>query len=137
MTTKNPKHKSAGIIIQNTHNELLMIDRANFPYGWACPAGHINEGETPEQAAIRETQEETGLELVDCALLVHEYVGWNECAQGTKGHDWFVYRALGWEGEIKATNKEAKEIKWQPKADLPRLNLEPVWKYWFEKLKIL
>lgn len=137
MTTKNQKHKSAGIIIQNSSNEILMLDRANFPYGWACPAGHIDEGETPEQAVVRETREETGLELVDFELLLHEYVTWNECAQGVKGHDWFVFRALGWEGEIKTQDQEAKELKWHPIDELDKLKLEPVWGYWLGKLKIL
>ena len=137
MTTNHEKHKSAGIIIQNSQNEILMIDRANYPYGWACPAGHIDEGETPDQAVVREAKEETGLELIDHELLLHEYISWNECALGEKGHDWFVFRALGWEGEVKQAEKEAKAIKWQPIDELDKLKLEPAWEHWFNKLKIL
>jgi len=129
-------HKSAGIIIE-TRDSILMLDRVNPPHGWACPAGHIDQGETPRQAAARELEEETGLKLADSELVIHEYVPWNECAQGVKGHDWFVFRAVGWEGELKTGDKEAKELKWQPKPELKNLELEPVWAYWFRKLKIL
>ncbi|MDE2143958.1 MAG: NUDIX domain-containing protein, partial [Elusimicrobia bacterium] len=29
---------------------------------WLAPGGHIDEGETPDEAALRELKEETGLE---------------------------------------------------------------------------
>lgn len=40
------------------------------PFLWECAAGIIDEGETPEEAAVRETQEETG-----CSVLALEKVG--------------------------------------------------------------
>ena len=47
-------HRSVGVIIENKKGERLMIERKNLPFGWACPAGHIDEGETPLEAAKRE-----------------------------------------------------------------------------------
>ena len=40
----------------------MVIFRRDF---WDLPKGKIDKGETPEQAAVREVQEETGLVQVD------------------------------------------------------------------------
>lgn len=43
--------------------ELLGIVRGIEPYGLALVGGYVDEMETPEMAATRETREETGLEV--------------------------------------------------------------------------
>jgi 8-oxo-dGTP diphosphatase len=47
--------------------EVVLIKRKNFPYRnhWALPGGFMDEGETAEQAAVREVKEEAGLDLKD------------------------------------------------------------------------
>lgn len=52
---------SAAIIVQG--DRVLMVRRAvkEGELSWQFPAGAIEDGETAEQAAVRETQEETGL----------------------------------------------------------------------------
>ena len=42
---------------------LVLIRRKNPPHGLAFPGGFVNEGESCEQAAVRELQEETGLHV--------------------------------------------------------------------------
>jgi len=44
-------------------DKVLLIQRKNDPYKgeWALPGGFMDMNETPEQAVIRELQEETGL----------------------------------------------------------------------------
>ncbi len=51
-------------------NRLLLGRRLNsIDSGtWAFPAGHIEVNESPCDAAVRETKEETGLELIDPQL---------------------------------------------------------------------
>ncbi|MER7049542.1 NUDIX hydrolase [Streptomyces jumonjinensis] len=52
---------AAGVILQN--GRLLLVKRA-VPEGsltWQFPAGKVKQGESPEEAVVREVKEETGL----------------------------------------------------------------------------
>lgn len=51
------------VIIEYRGRGLILIERANPPYGWALPGGFVDYGETLEAAAIREAREETGLKV--------------------------------------------------------------------------
>lgn len=48
---------------------IVLIERANPPYGWAIPGGFVDVGESLERAAIREALEETTLDIKLSALL--------------------------------------------------------------------
>ena len=53
-----------GIIIRKGDQVLLM--RRNGSHGkgtWSTPGGHLEHGETPEECAVREAREETGVEV--------------------------------------------------------------------------
>lgn len=52
--------------------EILLIERVNPPYGWALPGGFVDEWEMVETAAIREVEEETGVQItLDTLLYVY------------------------------------------------------------------
>jgi ADP-ribose pyrophosphatase YjhB (NUDIX family) len=44
------------------HSKILLTKRKDFEV-WCLPGGHVDEGESIAQAAVRETAEETGLEV--------------------------------------------------------------------------
>ncbi len=48
---------------------VLLVERGRPPYGHALPGGFIEEGESAEQAAVREALEETGLNITLDSLL--------------------------------------------------------------------
>ncbi len=48
---------------------VVLIKRANPPYGWALPGGFVDYGESCERAAVREMKEETGLDVTLTGLL--------------------------------------------------------------------
>ena len=59
----------AADVIVEVGNQIVLIERRNFPFGWAIPGGFVDLGETVEQAAVREAREETSLEVELHALL--------------------------------------------------------------------
>lgn len=56
--------KAAGLFLVNKDNKILVGHPTNHdPNFWSIPKGKIDEGETPLQAAIRETYEESNVKL--------------------------------------------------------------------------
>jgi 8-oxo-dGTP pyrophosphatase MutT (NUDIX family) len=62
-----PRRLSCGILILNGQQELLLCHVTGQDH-WDLPKGGAHEDESPLQAALRETREETGLELAAEAL---------------------------------------------------------------------
>ncbi len=50
-------------LVDEPGRPIVLIERRNPPPGWAIPGGFVEVGETLERAAIREAEEETGLDV--------------------------------------------------------------------------
>lgn len=64
--TKNFYLLGVKAAIINNKNEVLLLQRSeksSRPGGWDLPGGSVDANESPEQATIRETFEETGIEI--------------------------------------------------------------------------
>lgn len=132
-----PMHYSVGAIIRNGPSYLLF-DRVNFPFGFAAPAGHIDEGEDdPADAVIREVREETGLITMPTKLLCAEEVPFDTCSRGIEVHFWYLFECTPFvAGKFKADPAEARSMGWYtPNRDWPK-NMSLVWAYWFRRLGI-
>jgi 8-oxo-dGTP diphosphatase len=62
--------KIAAIILENDKGEFLLALRDNkpgipFPDHWDLIGGHVEEGETPEEALVREVKEELDIEITE------------------------------------------------------------------------
>lgn len=54
---------------------VLLVSHWYAPWAWTLPGGGVNKGETPEEAAIREASEETGLRVRSIAGEIGTYTG--------------------------------------------------------------
>ncbi len=128
-------HFAVGAVIE-VAGKYLLIDRDMEPFGFAGIAGHIDEGETPEEALFRKVKEESGLKIESYSLLFEEEVEWNWCRVGIQSHYWYMYKCEV-EGKAQNNPEASKSIGWHTTEEIRTLKMEPVWKYWFEKLGIL
>ena len=91
---------------------------------WALPKGAIDPGESPQEAAVREVREETGVEgrLVEKLGDVKYVYTWDG-ERIFKVVSFFLLRAgRGRIGEIaEAMRVEVAEARWLPLDDAPRL----------------
>lgn len=62
-------------LVVNEHNEIALIKQTYATENKVCIAGFIDQGETAEQAAVREVKEETGLEPISIEYISSYYYG--------------------------------------------------------------
>ena len=80
---------------------------------WSLPKGHVEEGETPEQAALREVHEETGLLgriVAPLGVIDFWFVVEDKRIHKTVHH--FVIEAVG--GELSDEDVEVEAVEWIP-----------------------
>ncbi|HSX19039.1 MAG TPA: NUDIX domain-containing protein [Candidatus Saccharimonadales bacterium] len=121
---------AGGIVIKTEGGKpLVLVTQHSGHKGWEFPKGHLEKGESSEQAAVREVEEEAGvkakvLEKVDkieyfyyeegekvlktVVYFLMEYVGEGEATTAFEVSD------MGWFGvdevEEKLTFKDSKEL---------------------------
>ncbi len=112
----DPKVAVAALIEQE--GQVLLVQRINDPQRglWTMPSGFLDAGEDPQQAAMRECQEETGLD-VRITELAGLYAG-QEFPGGS--HLLIVYRAQVVSGQLQAGD-DAGDARFFSLNSLPEL----------------
>ena len=102
--------EAAGGYVQNAQDELLVFYRRG---SWDMPKGKIDPGETPEQAAVREVQEETGLIHVSLGVfLTHTYHTYDLKNQRILKKTWWFRMKTTDMLLIPQTEEDIEEIHW-------------------------
>jgi 8-oxo-dGTP pyrophosphatase MutT (NUDIX family) len=104
---------AAGVVVDDAERGVLLLWRHRFAtdtWGWEVPAGRIDPGESPEQAARRETLEETGWEPGPLTRLT-AYFPHN----GTSDATFHLFRADGATHRGDPTDPyESDRVEWLP-----------------------
>jgi 8-oxo-dGTP pyrophosphatase MutT (NUDIX family) len=127
--TKRPYAKrvdevsAGGLVIDTTGTLGLLIGRYDHKDAtgkrvlWSLPQGHIEEGETPEQAAIREVSEETGITssiTKSLGVIDFWFMAGGKRIHKTVHH--FLFTEVG--GTLLAQESEVDEVSWFPLSEI-------------------
>lgn len=127
------KLHTGGYLVRN--NKALFVHHNKFDK-WTPPGGHIEEGETPEEALIREFEEETGLKVELISALPQVFAGDDNATPlpapfymdvERDGFDvphiglYYYVREVGEIGVPRRQESEAHAIDWFGKDDLQSL----------------
>jgi ADP-ribose pyrophosphatase YjhB (NUDIX family) len=112
----DPKVAAGVLVIQD--DRVLLVRRVNEPKRglWTLPAGFVNGGEDPAEAAERECLEETGLSVR--VTRVYDIVSGREHPRGADFV--IVYEAEVVGGEMQAGD-DADAVEWFGRNELPQL----------------
>lgn len=125
--TARPILLVAAVALVDSDNRILIAERpADKPMAglWEFPGGKVQDGESPEQALVRELKEELGIDVcLECLapfnFASHAYEAFHLLMP--------LYLCRNWTGEL--TPREGQKLKWvrasrladypMPAADLP------------------
>lgn len=106
---------AGGLVVDHERGTAAVIGRLDRRGRllWSLPKGHIEEGETAEEAAVREVEEETGIigrVVAPLGIIDFWFVAEDRRVHKTVHH--FLMRALG--GELSDSDVEVAEVAWVP-----------------------
>jgi 8-oxo-dGTP diphosphatase len=112
----NPK-AVAGVVLRDSEGRYLLVqERQARAYGlWNLPAGHVDAGETVQEAALREAYEETGLvvELLDNEPLFIE---------ANNEYAFYAFRGGVTGGDLTFPPEEILDACWLSMDEIEKLN---------------
>ena len=113
----NPRVGVGVIVIKDGRVLLIKREGSHGRGTWSTPGGHLEYGESPEECAVRETKEETGVDITGVRALGYT----NDVFEESEQH----YITLWMAGEYKsgkatvAAPYEASEVGWYARDALP------------------
>ena len=120
-----PYRPCVGIMILNRNGGIWAGQRLDGPSGaWQMPQGGVEKAEDPEAAALRELEEETGIQSADVTIIAstedwipydlpHHLVPklWKGRYRGQK-QKWFLMQFTGDDATININTEEPEFSEW-------------------------
>jgi 8-oxo-dGTP diphosphatase len=133
------RHFTASAIIFDDELDQVLLVHHNKIGKWLYPGGHLEPGQTPAEAAIREVEEETGIctEVLIGPIFQHPTVEAHptpfailevqatDDEFGEHRHIDFIYVLRATSKEITVQLDEVSGVRWVPVADTAGLDTPP------------
>ena len=113
---------TVGAIILNPSNKILLCKSKKWNNKFVIPGGHIERGETMEDALKREVREETGLEIFDIELISLQESIFSETFAEER-HFIFIDFICRTHSSTVTLNDEADDYLWADLDEIPELDL--------------
>ena len=121
-----PYRANVGVMVLNKSGDVFVAQRLeHYANAWQMPQGGIDPGEAPAEAALRELEEETGINSSKVVILseTQNWISyelpanlipklWNGQYRGQK-QKWFLMRFLGEDTDIDIGTEEPEFSAWK------------------------
>jgi 8-oxo-dGTP diphosphatase len=121
MPEQHKPSANVGVSVLIQKGDRILLEKRAHAHGagtWGPPSGHIDYGERPEQTAMRETQEETGVSINNLKFRCVT----NDVFEKDQKHYitlWFQADYVAGEAKLKAPDEES-EVGWFALDALPQ-----------------
>lgn len=124
---------TVGVFIFNQHDQLLLLKSHKWPGKYVVPGGHVELGERLEDTVIRETKEETGLDVYDLQFIVFQEFVYDPSFWKPRHFIFFDYACRTTSTDVQL-NDEAQEYVWVPLQEAQNLPMDAYTRVCVEKL---
>lgn len=127
---------SAGGVVMNASKQIVVVSQHGT--SWSLPKGHIDPGETAEQAAHREILEECGLKDIKLIKTLGSYERYQIGKYGGENPEELkhitMYLFSSDNAELKPQDQENPEARWVNPEDVVNLLTHPKDKAFFQQV---
>jgi 8-oxo-dGTP diphosphatase len=109
------EYSAGGVVYRRTGEgyDIVAVQRARHE-DWSLPKGHIEAGESREQAALREVKEETGLDAQIVGELGEVVYFYRRREEGLVRKSVYHYLMEALSDKLGNPNWEVSEVRWVP-----------------------